>query len=49
MKKVLDTKKREYRRPSEPVFWDSVEKSEEEEKDATFSGLKQEKYNFKES
>ena len=40
MKKVLNTKKREYRRPSEPVFWDSVEKSEEEEKDATFSGLK---------
>ena len=37
-KKIISTKK--MRRPLEPVFWDDVEKTEEDEEDSTFTGLK---------
>ena len=37
-KKIISTKK--WRKPLEPVFWDEVEKTEGDEDDSTFSGLK---------
>ena len=42
MKKILSSKKTEMqrRRASEPVFWDKIEKPEEEDESSTFTGLK---------
>ena len=37
-KKIISTKR--LRKPLEPVFWDEVEKTEEDEEDSTFTGLK---------
>ena len=37
-KKIISTKR--LRKPLEPVFWDEVEKKEEDEEDSTFTGLK---------
>ena len=46
-KKIISAKqeKKKERRPSVPVFWDEVEKTEEEEENSTstFTGLKYDK------
>ena len=39
MKKIISSREAEQRRRREPVFWDSVEKSGQEEESSTFTGL----------